>query len=191
MITEKQRPNYFEYDGLVLYGGVDIDPHRYSSERKPNYDYDMKRDLLELNHFTYALHNKIPTLGICRGAQMINILLGGNLFTDIRKVDETTHYPNNIIGYLFFRKKITIMQNSNIANIFGLDSIKVNSIHKQSIDRLGKSLTVTAKEKNNIVQVIEHQEHPFMMGVQFHPEFMLYSKYFRGIFSALIEKAKG
>jgi len=190
MISSRKNTNNVNYDCLILYGGVDIDPHQYNLQRKPNYQYDYRRDEIEEKHFHHAMKKQLPILGICRGAQMINILLGGNLYQDIRKLDEKAKYPHHIIGFLLYRKMIFIDKHSRISKILKRHSTKVNSIHSQAIDKLGQDLYITAREKNKIIQVIEHQSHPFLLGVQFHPEFMLYKKQFRNIFKALTKKAR-
>lgn len=180
----------YNYDCLILAGGVDIQPEQYGEEAKPNYVYEEDRDALEQEHLEHAMKFNKPILGICRGTQLINISLGGTLYPDIRKIDEKAKYPISVLGYIFFRKLITIKEDSLLLKLIGQNRIRVNSLHSQAIYHTGEQLRITAHEDNGIVQAIEHKNYPWFLGVQFHPEFMLHKKCFRKIFSALINKGK-
>ena len=190
MINNISNKTNYHYDCLLLGGGIDIDPEVYGSSRKPNYAYDYMRDRLEQSHFENAIANQKPILGICRGAQLINVSLGGNLHADIRQIDEKAKYPAHIWGYILFRKYITVKEESLLFKLLKQNRLKVNSLHSQSIHQYGEKLRVTATEDNHIVQAIEHELHPFLLGLQFHPEFMLHRKHFRRIFSEFIREAK-
>ena len=178
------------YDGLILGGGADINPELYGQIKKTDYDYDHNRDVLELFHLSQAEKQNIPVLGICRGCQLINAYRSGTLHIDITKVYEKAKYPSNLLGYIFFRKRINIKPNSHLFHIVKRRSCKVNSLHKQSIAKLGNELVVTAMEENQIVQCIEDPSRPFYMGVQFHPEFLIYKHYFLNLFKTLVLNAK-
>lgn len=178
-----------DFNGLILGGGVDIHPNRYHGEPKVNYRYDLDRDNMEYQLLEKALAQNKPVLGICRGCQLINVYRNGTLYDDIRKIDDITHYPSHLLGYMFYRKTIDIYPESILFKCIGSNSAKVNSIHKQCINKLGKDFIVTAAEKNNIIQCIEDPNHSFVIGVQFHPEFLIYNKSFRNIFQQLIKEA--
>lgn len=179
-----------EFDALIIYGGVDICPKRYGNAPKSNYQYDDARDLMEFEFLDYAYKNELPVLGICRGAQLINVFHGGDLHLDVVKAYEKAKYPSTLLGYIFFRKKIKIEKGSLLNKITHQEVVKVNSIHKQSINKLGKTLEVTAIEENGVVQSVENKLKAFYMGVQFHPEFMIHRKKFRNIFNTLILSVK-
>ncbi|KTD18522.1 gamma-glutamyl-gamma-aminobutyrate hydrolase family protein [Legionella israelensis] len=185
-ITAKKNSNFFDYDGLVLCGGVDINPELYEETKKTGYPYEPERDELELAHLTFAEKKNIPVFGLCRGCQLMNIFRSGKLHLDITKAYEKAQYPSNLIGYIFFRKKIYIKQGSKLFLLIQKPEIKVNSLHKQSISQLGRDLVITASEKNKIVQCIEDPRKQFFLGVQFHPEFLIYKKCFRNLFKALV-----
>lgn len=182
----KKKPSI---DGLVLGGGKDVYPALYQQKAKSGYLYDRERDYMEKNWLDYALARKLPVLGICRGAQMLNVHLGGNLHMDLSLVYSEANYPHNFFAYQFFRKKILLSQNTLMHRIFNCDEMMVNSIHKQSIDKLGKGLKVTAREPNGIIQAVEKEDHPFLMGVQFHPERLIYQRRFRKLFQVFIRAA--
>ena len=178
------------FDGLLLYGGADICPNRYGLERKLNYAYDLERDALEFDILKNANENNKPVLGICRGAQLINVFHQGSLHIDVAKAYEKASYPSNLIGYIFFRKKIKIKQDSLLFSLIKKTNTKVNSLHKQCVDQVGNGLVPTAHENNGVIQAIEDQHKKFYLGVQFHPEFLIYKKSIRNIFKAFIASAK-
>lgn len=190
MINEYANTDNFDYDGLVLYGGIDIDPEIYGEIKKEKYLYNTQRDALEIKHFNFAHKNDLPVLGICRGAQMINVVLGGNLHLDILKLNETAKYPSHLLGYIFFRKTICIKENSNLYKIIGSQTTRVNSLHRQSINMVAERFNVTAEDEHGIIQAIESTENKFILGVQFHPEFLIHRRKFLRIFKFLVNKAK-
>lgn len=179
-----------DFDGLILGGGVDIHPGQYHAAAKVNYRYDPARDRMELQLLENALAKNKPVLGVCRGCQLINIYRQGSLHEDIRKIDEVTEYPGTLSGYIFFRKTITIDPESLLYECIGNKTAQVNSIHKQCINHLGHDLKVTAAEKNKIIQCIEDPNEAFVMGVQFHPEFLIYKRAFLNIFRRFVKEAR-
>lgn len=177
--------------GLVLSGGTDISPLLYNNtDIKENYSYDHERDQLELTLLKYAKDHNLPILCICRGAQLLNVFEGGTLFTDIRRIFADVEYPTSILAKIFFRKKIVINENSKLADAFGLGEVEVNSLHTQSIDSLGDDLEVTSREDNGIVQSVEHTKKQYIVGVQFHPELLIYRKDARSLFSNFVDECK-
>jgi len=176
-------------DGYIIAGGVDIDPTIYGDVNKASVDVEPERDTLELKVIKHALKNKKPLLGICRGAQMINIAKGGNLYQNARDFYENFLPTDSLIGKIFARKKIHICDQSLVRNIFkNKKDVWVNSIHHQAIKDLGDGIKVTAYDENKIVQSIENsnESDSFILGVQWHPEFMLYSKSQRRFFKILV-----
>jgi len=189
-ITPKDK-NYTsaKIDGLILGGGKDIFPSRYQQIPKDDYKYDQERDEMEVYWAERARDENIPTLGICRGAQLINVACGGSLHASILEVYKDAQYPDGIIHNALFRKEILIKPSSVLYDIIGKKSLMVNSIHKQAIDKLGEGLEINAQEKNGVVQAVSHKDHSFYLGVQFHPEFLIYKNDFIKIFKALVQKS--
>lgn len=181
--------NTVKVNGLILGGGTDIFPELFHNIAKKNYVYDHNRDEMEIAWLKKAEKEHIPVLAICRGAQMMNVMHEGTLHLDVSTAYENANYPQNFIRKIFFRKHIDIKPDSLLAKLFKTDNIRVNSMHKQSIDKIGKGLKVTATEKNGVVQAIEKPNHPFYLGVQFHPEFMLHRPPMRAIFKGLIKQS--
>ncbi|KTD17675.1 gamma-glutamyl-gamma-aminobutyrate hydrolase family protein [Legionella jordanis] len=188
-INPASNQHRFDYQALLLGGGVDIDPKLYGDLRKIGYHYQFERDELELKHLAYAEQHHLPVFGICRGCQLMNVYRKGTLCLDIEKVFENAQYPSHLLGYLFFRKTIHIQKPSLLFAISKQHSLKVNSIHKQAIAKLGLNLKITAWERNQIIQAIEDPTKPFYFGVQFHPEFLIHKKIFLNLFRAFVKQA--
>jgi putative glutamine amidotransferase len=178
-----------DIDGLILGGGKDIFPGRYNAPPKDDYTYDKKRDEMEVFWAERAKEEGIPTLGICRGAQLINVICGGTLHMDVGQAYDNADYPEGIVHYVLYRKKIEILDNTLLCDIWQTDEKYVNSLHKQAIDEVGDEIKIDAAEKNGVIQAISIPDHPFFLGVQFHPEFILHRKDMRQLFRALINEA--
>ena len=176
-------------DGLLLGGGVDISPSLYAHQMKLSYDYDQERDDMEIKWMKAVTDNDLPILAICRGVQMLNVWRGGTLHADISKIHEAENYPTGLIGYLLYRKKITIGEDTLLHNILGTDRLMVNSLHRQALDDLGDGVKVTALEDNGIAQAMEVPKMKFCLGLQFHPEALIYRKDCRRIFEAFVSAA--
>lgn len=177
-------------DGFIISGGIDLCPVLYDETPKPGYKYEPERDKMEEELFFQMEHEHKPILGICRGAQLINVMRGGSIHMDIQKVFERAEYPSHLLAKVFYRKPIETEPETRIRALMGCQRCKVNSMHTQAIKEEGQNLHVTSREPNGIVQSIEDPTYPFLLGVQFHPEFMLYRARSRRIFRALVEASK-
>lgn len=175
--------------GVVFGGGQDIFPMLYDETPKQGYLYDRNRDALEISTAEQASEEDIPALGICRGAQLMNVVRGGALHADVSAEYEDAAYPNGLWDKAFYRKCIHIDNGSTLRDIIGEDKTEVNSLHKQAIKRVGENLRATAKERNGVIQAIEDSSLSFFLGVQFHPEFLVYRKDIRAIFKRLVDIA--
>lgn len=176
--------------GLVLGGGADLFPGLYSIAPQTGYAYDRLRDDMEIEWARRALAERVPVLGICRGAQLMNVIAGGTLHLEVRKAYKDIDYPSTVLGHIFYRKTVMLAPGSQLARAIGASSARVNSIHKQAIDRVGDGLAVTAVERNGVVQAIEGAGARFYLGVQFHPEFLLHRRKFRGVFRRFVQAAR-
>ncbi len=180
-----------QFCGLVLGGGSDVYPRRFAIEPKTGYRYDQAREEIEEWWAERAEAMNLPTLGICRGAQLMNVLDGGSLHMDVSLAYEKAIYPKSPFRRAIFRKAIAITPGSLLNRLTGLTDLRVNSIHSQSIARLGEGLQITAQEPNGVVQAIEGVGRAFWLGVQFHPELLLHNAPFRAIFRGFIQAACG
>lgn len=177
-------------DGLILSGGEDIDPRLYGRPRKPHYTYSPARDRMEQRWLQRALYLGVPVLGICRGAQLINISRGGTLVPDLRKLFEAAHYPTDTLGQILYRKRILVARRSSLERLFRARAPRVNSLHTQAVDQLGDGLEVIARDQNDVPQAIEDPRFPMLLGVQFHPEYLQYQRAHQAIFRELIRQAR-
>ena len=156
----------------------------FSSKRQ--YLPDLERDTLEKSLIKEALSRQIPILGICRGAQLLNVYLGGTLHQDIQDFYEEVPQVNSVLP----RKKISVTPNSLLSKILQTENCLVNALHHQAIELLGDTLQAVAKEGNGIIQAIESTSYPFLIGVQWHPEYLLQYKNHRLVFKSLIQAIK-
>lgn len=178
-----------QIDGLLLGGGKDVFPGLYNFSPKEDYIYDQARDEMEVFWAERAREEKIPALGICRGAQLMNVVCGGTLHMSVAEAYENAHYPDGFIHHALYRKAIRINEDCLLHDIIERQALRVNSIHKQAIDKLGQGLEINAVEDNGVIQAVSMPDHPFFLGIQFHPEFMIYRDVFRNIFKALVKQA--
>lgn len=146
---------------------------------------DRKRDKLEYKFIDYAVSNNLPVLGICRGAQLINVYFGGSLFQDIKSFYVESPQIRSILP----KKKIQLKQKSKLAGILHCRTCNVNALHHQAIKEAGDRLQVVARETSDVIQAIEHSEKRFVLGVQWHPEFLPQMWRQRQIFKQMILEA--
>lgn len=178
-----KRPDRF--DALVIGGGDDIDPELYGENKTEKAKLDPLRDVFEISMIRQGLRAGIPLLGICRGAQLLNVVLGGTLYTDIRKQRKHTSNRRTPLPL----KTGKLVRYSRLQKIVQRPSCRINSLHHQAVRELGADLEVCARDLDGIVQGIESTNGQFILGVQWHPEYLPYLSAQRRIFSALIEAA--
>ncbi|RNI22377.1 gamma-glutamyl-gamma-aminobutyrate hydrolase family protein [Rufibacter latericius] len=154
--------------------------------RKPQWSLDHARDHLEFQLIDQAIKKNLPLLGICRGSQLLNVYFRGTLHQEIDDFYKEEPNPSSI----FPVKKITFEPGSKLAQIIGCKKLKVNALHHQAVNSPGKGLEVVARESNGVVQAIEHVEREFVLGVQWHPEYLPRRQEQRRLFQALVQKAR-
>jgi putative glutamine amidotransferase len=184
-------------DGLVISGGnFDIHP-RYYGEKPINQLGSIKpqRTEFELELATSALKRDLPVLGICGGAQAINVVLGGSLYQDIavQRPDAAEHQQSakkRVGGH-----RVHVQDGTRLHEIVRRQNLKVNTTHHQAIKKLGRDLVVNAVAEDGIIEGIESTHHEFVLGLQWHPEVLApRHKLQRRIFSAfaaVCQKRKG
>jgi putative glutamine amidotransferase len=160
-------------DGLVLTGGGDVDPARYGGRRDDTmYGVDEERDGFELALARRAAALRMPVLAICRGLQVVNVALGGTLVSDIPTVIGSTDHA--FTGDDVFRghQHVSIEPSCGLASLVGTDLV-VNSIHHQSVDRLGDGLVVVGKADDGVIEAVESVDAEWpLIAVQWHPEYL-------------------
>ncbi|CAN5435278.1 gamma-glutamyl-gamma-aminobutyrate hydrolase family protein [soil metagenome] len=157
-------------DGLIITGGKDVDPERYGQERHPETDEPRRdRDAWEDGLLLAAIDRGLPFLGICRGAQMLNVSLGGTLVQHLPEVIGSTRY--NLGGGEFADNGVTVEPDSKLAGVLlGHETFDVKSYHHQAIDQVAEGLVVSARSDDGTIQAIELPGAGFGVGVQWHPE---------------------
>lgn len=174
-------------DAVIISGGDDIDPRLYLPDAPDTAPIDPQRDAFELETLKDVLQRDIPVLGICRGAQLLNVVLGGNLHTDLRRIRIKTSNRRTP----FARKTLKLDNNSQLAQILGCERTRINSLHHQAVAELGDGLRVAGRDLDDIVQAIEHPGRRFLIGVQWHPEYLPFHREQRALFQALTAAAAG
>jgi putative glutamine amidotransferase len=155
-------------DGLIITGGKDVDPARYGQQPHPATDEPRRdRDAWEDALLTAAIDRGLPFLGICRGAQLLNVALGGTLHQHLPDVVGSLRYSQG--GGMFARNEVAVEPGSRLGALLG-ESLEVKSYHHQAIDELAPGLVVTARTDDGTVQAVEVEGSSFGMAVQWHPE---------------------
>jgi putative glutamine amidotransferase len=155
-------------DGLIITGGADVDPARYRQDAhpttdKPRLDRDAWEDALLLG----AIEGDIPFLGICRGAQMLNVALGGSLIQHLPDVIGSTRY--NLGGGQFNEVEVHVDEGTALDSLVG-GAVTAKVYHHQALDRIAPGLRVTARTSDGVVQAVELDSAAFGVAVQWHPE---------------------
>ncbi len=175
------------FDGVVITGGHDVNPVLYAAAPEVEPRYDEARDALEVAIIDEALERHLPVLGICRGAQLLNVRLGGTLFQQLRTRRRRTSHRWTVLPL----KTLCIRPGTLLAQLMGEGTARINSLHNQAIDRCGEGLSVSGTDLDDLPQAIEHSDHgPLLLGVQWHPEFLIFMKRQRALFRALVESAR-
>ncbi|MCL4530129.1 MAG: gamma-glutamyl-gamma-aminobutyrate hydrolase family protein [Chloroflexi bacterium] len=182
---------YSRLDGILFTGGGDISLDHFAGEPHPRIDdVDLARDSVELNLLHAAASDGKPFLGICRGCQLINVGLGGTLYTHIpdqvpNALDHS--YPGNMRTVLVHEVKIE--EGTRVADVLGEPIVKVNSHHHQGLKDIAPSLRVAGHAPDGLVEAIELPNHPFGLGVQWHPEWLTDQRPTRNLFEKFVEAA--
>lgn len=181
-------------DGLLLTGGGDMTPSTYRSNRDDLVDdTDPDRDRVEIYLARRAMAIGKPTLAICRGHQVLNVALGGTLYEDVRQMlpgamkhDYFGEHPRNYRPH-----DVTIVPDGRLAQLLpGTERLEVNSLHHQGIRDLAPALDVTAVASDGLIEGVAAREHPFAVGVQWHPENLIHDDpRMLALFRALVSEA--
>lgn len=157
-----------DFGGFVLGGGNDIDPAIYGGDPSSLPNVDPLHDEFELTVLELADRLQVPVLGICRGAQLINVHRGGSLVGDVSTMRVRTSNRATLLP----RKRVELAAGSRLAEYIGDTTTFVNSLHHQAVDRPGRNLAISAQDRDNIVQGVESIDEPLRIGVQWHPEYL-------------------
>lgn len=183
---------YKRLDGIMFSGGGDISLDFFDGQPHPRIDeVDSLRDSVELDLFRAIVNDGKPFLGICRGIQVINIALGGTLYTHLPEqfhstIDHT--YPGHMRTVIVHEVKIE--EGTHMAEVFGEPILKVNSLHHQGLKDVAPDLRVTGTAPDGLVEAVELPGHPFGLAVQWHPEWLTDQQVTRNLFRAFVQAAE-
>ncbi|HIE51725.1 MAG TPA: gamma-glutamyl-gamma-aminobutyrate hydrolase family protein [Armatimonadetes bacterium] len=179
--------------GLLLAGGVDMDPAFYGEEPEKHLgSLDIARDRMELALGRLALARDLPVLGICRGIQTLNVLAGGTLYQDI------THRPEFFLQHrqqapgAYPTHTVEVQPNTLLHRLVGADTVRTNTFHHQAVKEVAPDFLASAQAGDGVVEAIESPRYRFALGVQWHPELMYETdETARRIFAAFVAACAG
>lgn len=174
-------------DGLLVIGGDDIHPQLFNEAPHRSLGYvDIMRDESDIAAVKAALSQQMPLLAICRGAQVLNVALGGSLYQDIPNQLPQAIQHKQAASRSTHIHPIHLVAQTKLAAIVHHDSIMTNSFHHQAVKEVARSLIVSATTCDGVIEAIEHPDMPFCVGVQWHPE-ELHDEASKQLFQAFIE----
>ncbi|QDU65227.1 gamma-glutamyl-gamma-aminobutyrate hydrolase family protein [Engelhardtia mirabilis] len=176
-----------DFAGIVISGGDDVEPTLYRAERQPRRRYDPERDAFEADVIDAALEGGRPILAICRGMQLLNVRLGGDLIWDLRPHRKLTSNRSTLLPL----KTLVVTEPSLLHRTLGRGRTSINSLHTQAVGALGLGLRSVGHDLDRIVQAVELDGREFVLGVQWHPEYLLYAAAQRRLFARLVAVAAG
>ena len=162
-------------DGLLLAGGVDLDPASFGEAPHPNLgNTDPARDAVELTLARWAIADQKPVLGLCRGHQVLNVALGGTLWQDIgAQVPEAIkhdYFPTAGYARDYLAHDVAVTPGSRLFAAFQTPRVAVNSMHHQAVKQLAPALQASARSSDGLIEAVESGTDHFLVGVQWHPE---------------------
>jgi putative glutamine amidotransferase len=183
-----------ELDGLLLTGGLDVDPSLYGEAAHETTQIAPDRDRFEVPLSKAAMDRDVPIFAICRGVQVLNVAGGGSLVQDIpsavpSEFDHSVNVPKNHVAH-----PVRIAPGTRLAAALGphadLETCSVNSRHHQSVARVAPAFVVSAVSPDGVVEAIERPDRTFCVGVQWHPENFVSTGEFSGLFREFVAAAR-
>lgn len=186
------RAVYERLDGVLLSGGGDILPESYGQFLHPMMvGLSAERDRTETALVQWAVDEAKPLFGICRGAQVLNVTLGGTLYRDLSEYAPALNHNYHGEAESKLRvHEIQVEEETVLARLLGKPMLKVNSMHHQALHAVAPRLTITARASDGLPEAVEVKDHPFGMAVQWHPECFLDEPEMLNLFRALVEAAR-
>jgi putative glutamine amidotransferase len=191
---DRLRAIYDRLDGIVFPGGADVGPHEYGEAPIDNVNViEAPRDRTELTLARWAFADDLPTLGICRGQQLLNVALGGTLYQDLRHQGVTTVEHSDVDGRArnSLLHRVRLDPGSRLAQLIDETSIEVNSLHHQAVKAIAPPLRVTGKSEDGVIESLESDERRFLIAVQWHPEEIDDLPWVQRLFAAFALAASG
>jgi putative glutamine amidotransferase len=187
---------YDALDGVFIAGGVDVDPASYDEPRAASCGRtDPDRDAVEIRFARWARADGKPLFGVCRGLQIMNVAAGGSLHQDCEEFFEGAikhdYFPNAGHARDYLAHTVRVEPGTRLHGILGAATVHVNSMHHQGLDRIADGLVVSATAPDSLIEALEAPDHPFALGVQWHPEMLVESDPgTRRLFEAFVAAAR-
>ena len=182
---------YSRVTGLLFTGGGDVSLDYFKGDNHPRIsEMDEARDATEINLMRAAINDGKPILGICRGAQVMNVALGGTLYTHIQ--DQLPNaLDHDYPGYLrrVLVHSVSVDASSRSAEILGEALLQVNSLHHQGLKELAPGLRASGHAPDGLVEMVELTSHPYAISVQWHPEWLTDQLSMRRLFKSFVDAA--
>jgi putative glutamine amidotransferase len=181
-------------DGVLLTGGLDVDPALYGEAPHPTTELAPERDRFEIPLSRAAVERDVPVFAICRGVQVLNVAAGGTLVQDIPSA-----IPSDLLHAIDVPKDclahpVRVVRGTRLAAALGaktrLETCSVNSRHHQAVGAVAPSFVVSATSPDGVIEAIERPGASFCVGVQWHPENFWRTGEFSGLFAAFVEAAR-
>jgi putative glutamine amidotransferase len=189
---DRLRAIYERLDGIVFAGGVDVAPQEYGDEPIGDLNVvEAERDRTELTLARWAYADDLPTLGICRGQQVLNVALGGTLWQDLRHqgVTSVDHSDADGRARSAFIHRVRLDPDSRLAQLIDETEIRVNSLHHQAVKTVAPKLKVTGTSDDGVIESLESDDRRFLIAVQWHPEEIDELPWVRRLFSGFARAA--
>jgi putative glutamine amidotransferase len=170
---ERLHAIYERLDGIVFPGGADVAPHEYGEEPIDDLNVvEAPRDRTELTLARWAVADDLPTLGICRGQQVLNVALGGSLWQDLRHqgVTPVDHSDADGRARTALMHRVRLDPDSRLAQLIDETNVEVNSLHHQAVKTVAPQLKVTGTSEDGVIESLESEGRRFLIAVQWHPE---------------------
>ena len=181
------------FDGVMLIGGDDVAIDRFNGKphesiSAPNY----LRDEIEIQVVQEAARRDFPLMGICRGEQVINVAMGGDLITDIPSQWENplTHRYHPEPGQPETLHKVGLVPGTKVQSIYGSQALEVNSYHHQAVGKIAAGFRAAAYSDDGIIEAIESENHSFLIGTQWHPERMQQDPLQQRLFKSFVDACR-
>lgn len=178
-------------DGVIFTGGGDVDPALYQGNDHEALEYvDAERDRSEIALIRMAVETGLPTLNICRGAQVLNVALGGTLIEHLPdEIGPDVSHRTDPPGYTYH--PVAVESGSRLGDIVGQTEVTSNSWHHQAVRQLAPGLKAVAFAPDGTIEAVELPDHPWLIAVQWHPESLAANDPIQQrIFDALVEAAR-
>lgn len=180
---------YNRLQGILFSGGGDISLKYFAGVQHPSiHQVDEARDVTEISLLRQSVENQKPFLAICRGIQVMNVAMGGTLHTHIPdQVSNSLKHDNE--EFKIIAHPVNIAEDSKMAEIFGETLLHVNSLHHQGIKDLASNLRIVGHAPDGVVEAVEIADHPYAIGVQWHPEWLTDQPAMQKLFKSFVDAA--